>query len=173
MLKAPIALALLATTLFTAATLKFDAPAAWVSKTPSSTMRVAEYTLPRAAGDTEDATVTVFFFGSRMGGDVQANLDRWTAQFAQPDGRSSKDLAKTASFTANGLAVTTLDVSGTFVAEVSPGSAEHFNKPGFRQIAAVVQTTGGPYFMKLVGPQATVAKWADDYTAFLKSSRFE
>ena len=59
-----------------AAALKFDVPKGWVSKTPSSTMRVAEFTLAKAAGDAEDATVTVYFFGGQ-GGSVQANLDRW------------------------------------------------------------------------------------------------
>ena len=51
-----------------------------------------------------------------------------------------------------------MDVSGTYVAEVTPGSAERFNKPGFRQLAAVVETPDGPHFVKVVGPAATVAK---------------
>jgi hypothetical protein len=182
MLKAPTArvaatlvfsVTLVAATTLAAAALKFDAPAGWVSKTPSSSMRVAEFALPHVPADTEDATVTVFFFGSNMGGNVQTNLDRWIGQVAQPDGSSSKDRATSASFTANGLTITTLDVGGTYVAEVTPGSAERFNKPGFRQIAAVIETPGGPYFVKLLGPQATVAKWAESYTGFLKSVRFE
>jgi hypothetical protein len=72
-----------------AAALKFDVPAGWVSTTPSSPMRVADFTLPRVAGDVEDATLTVYFFGGQ-GGSVQANLDRWIGQMAQPDGRTSR-----------------------------------------------------------------------------------
>src|SRR4029450_912094 len=153
------------------AALKLDAPAGWVSKTPSSSMRVAEFTLPKAGSDTEDATVTVFFFGGQ-GGNVQANLDRWISQMAQPDGKPSKDVAKTTNFTAtSGLKVTMLDVSGTYVAEVSPGSTEKFNKPGFRQCAAYNGTPGVPYFAKLLGPAATVAKWYESYVTYLKSAR--
>jgi hypothetical protein len=153
------------------AALKFDAPKEWVSKTPSSTMRVAEFTLAKVGNDTEDATVTVFFFGGQ-GGNVQANIDRWLSQMAQPDGRASKDVAKTTNFTStSGLKITMVDVSGTFVAEVSPGSTEKFNKPGFRQCAAYIETPSGPYFAKLLGPAATVAKWYDSYTAYLKSAR--
>ena len=182
MLKAPtarvaatlvFAVTLVAVTTIAAAALKFDAPAGWISRTPSSAMRVAEFTLPHVPADAEDATVTVFFFGSNMGRNVQTNLDRWIGQLEQPDGSSSKDRATSASFTANGLTITTLDVGGTYVAEVTPGSAERFNKPGFRQIAAVVDTPGGPYFVKLLGPQATVAKWAESYVGFLKTVRFE
>ena len=142
-----------------------------MSKKPSSTTRVAEYTLPKVGSDTEDATVTVFYFGGQ-GGNVQANLDRWIGQMAQPDGKSSKEVAKTTAFTStSGLKIAVLDVSGTYVAEVTPGSTEKFNKPGFRQCAAYIETPNGPYFAKLVGPAATVAKWYDSYMGYLKSAK--
>ena len=153
------------------AAIKFDAPAGWVSQTPSSAMRVAEFTVPKTGSDTEDATVTVYFFGG-TGGNVQANMDRWVGQMAQPDGKSSKEVAKTTALTStSGLKIAVLDVSGTYVAEVTPGSPEKFNKPGFRQCAAYIDTPGGPYFAKMVGPAATVAKWYDSYVAYLKSAR--
>lgn len=155
------------------ATLKYDAPAGWVSKPPTSSMRVAEFTLPHISGDAEDATVTVYFFGGQ-GGTVQANMDRWIGQMAQPGGKPSKDVAVTSTLkTKSGLAVTMVDVSGTYVAEVTPGSAEKFNKPGFRQRAAVVETPSGPYYVKLTGPAKTVAKWDESFLAFLKSIRLE
>ena len=155
------------------ATLKFDAPAGWVSRTPSSTMRVAEWALPKVSGDSEDAILTVYFFGATMGSNVQANLDRWMAQMSQPDGRDSKDVAKTSTMTVHDLKVTLVDVTGTYVAEVTPGSSDHFNKPGFRQCAAVIETSGGPYFVKLTGPEKTVAKWQDSFNAFMKTLRYE
>lgn len=161
-----LAVALTAAT--AAASLKFTAPQGWVAKTPSS-MRLADFTLPKAAGDVEDATATLYFFGG-TGGSVQANLDRWIGQMAQPDGKASKDVAKTTTLQSDaGLKITLVDVSGTYVAEVTPGSAERFNKPGFRQLAAVVETPGGPHFVKVVGPAPTVAKWQASVTAFLKS----
>ena len=64
------------------------------------------------------------------------------------------------------------DVSGTYVAEVAPGSTERFNKTGFRQLAVYIETPGGPHFVKLLGPAATVAKTTDAFTAFLKSARY-
>lgn len=152
------------------ATLTFTAPDGWVSKAPSSSMRLAEFTLAKAAGDAEDASVTVFFFGATQGGNVQANIDRWISQMAQPDGRASKDVAKTSSMTsASGLKLTLVDVSGTYVAEVAPGATEKFYKPGFRQIAVYIDTPGGPYFVKALGPAATIVKWNAAITAFLTS----
>ena len=156
-----------------AAGLKFDAPKEWVSKPPSSTMRVAEYSLPKTGADPEDASLVVYFFGGQ-GGSVQANLDRWIGQVSQPDGKEAKDVAKTSTLQSKtGLKITLVDVSGTYVAETTPGSTARLNKPGFRQLAAVVETTGGPYFVKLVGPQATVAKWQGSFSTFLSSLRYE
>jgi hypothetical protein len=159
--------------LLATAGLKFDAPAGWVSKPPASSMRIVEYTLPKTGSDAEDAALAVYFFGGG-GGTVQANLDRWMDQMAQPGGKASKDVAKTTTLESkSGLKITLLDVTGTFVAEMSPGSPDHFNKPGFRLRAAVVETAGGPYFVKLTGPAATVTKWDESFLAFLKSARVE
>ena len=148
-------------------------PRGWVPKAPSSQMRVAEFVLPKADGDAEDATLTVYFFGG-TGGTVQANLDRWIGQMSQPDGRPSKDVARTSAMTSTaGVKMTLVDVPGTYIAEVTPGSTERFNKPGFRLRAAVVESTGGPYYVKLTGPAKTVDKWDASYTAFLKSISVE
>ena len=173
MTKVFLPLALSIVTVAAAAALKFDAPTGWVSKTPSSSMRLADFTLPKVANDPEDGTLTVYYFGNQ-GGSVQANIDRWIGQLTQPDGRASKDVAKTTTLESkSGLKITLLDVSGTYVAEVTPGSAERFNKPGFRQLAAVVDTPNGPHFVKVVGPLATVAKWEAAVMSFLKSLRWE
>jgi hypothetical protein len=152
--------------------LRFDVPEGWQSKPPASSMRVAEFVLPRTATDKADAALTVYFFGKGSGGGVQANLDRWIAQMAQPDGRASSDVARTeARKSRAGLPLTVVDVAGTYVAEVTPGSSERFNEPGYRLIAAVVETPGGAYYVKLTGPAATVARWQPSVTAFLDSLR--
>ena len=154
------------------ATLTFTPSPAWQPKAVTSMMRVGEFVLPRAGGDTEDASLVVYFFGG-TGGTVQANLDRWFGQFTQPDGRPTKDVATTTSRLINGLSVTLFDTSGTYVAEVTPGSSERFNKPGFRMRAAVIQTAGGPYFIKLVGPLKTVTRWDKEYEDFLQSLQYK
>jgi hypothetical protein len=151
--------------------IKYDVPAGWTNRPVTSSMRVAEFALPKVAGDAEDGQLTLYYFGGQ-GGTVQANLDRWIGQMTQPDGRASKDVATTTTMkTTSGLSVTLVDVGGTYVAEVTPGSKERFNKPGFRLRAAVVETPEGPYFVKLTGPAKTIAKWNDSFLAFVKSLR--
>jgi hypothetical protein len=168
------ALLLLATTTGAAgqSPLQYDAPDGWVERHPESPMRVIEFQLPRVPGDAEDAELVVFYFGG-SGGSVETNLDRWIGQMEQPDGRSSFEVASTIGFEANGLAVTVLDVAGTYVAPVSSASDTRFNKPRFRLLAAVVETSVGPYFFKLTGPNRTIARWDQPFGAFLRSVRVE
>ena len=73
-----------------AAGLRFEAPSTWISETPSSSMRLAQYRLPGLEGDPEDAELAVFYFGGQ-GGSVQANVDRWIGQFSNPDGSPVTD----------------------------------------------------------------------------------
>ena len=151
-----------------AAGLTFTTPQGWKPSPPSSSMRVAELTLPRAQGDGEDAELVVYYFGG-SGGSVDANLARWIAQMHQPDGRLSNAVAKKETRTVNGLAVTLVDVTGTYIAEMSPGSTERNNKPNFRLRAGVVETSKGPYFIKLTGPANTVARWDAAFNQFIAS----
>src|SRR3954471_495165 len=76
------------------ATLKFKAPSGWVEEKASSAMRVAQYKLPKAADDTEDGSLVVYFFGQGQGGGTTANIERWVNQMKQPDGSASNDKAK-------------------------------------------------------------------------------
>jgi hypothetical protein len=153
--------------------LTYTAPAMWHSRPPASSMRVAEFVVPKAQGDSEDAELTIFYFGAAGGGGVEANVDRWIGQVQQPDGSPSKTKARRADRTINGLKVTTVDVSGTYTAEMSPGAAQHFNKPVYRLCAAVVETPQGAYYIKMTGPAKTVAAAQPDYEKFLSSLKFQ
>ena len=152
--------------------LRFTAPEGWVKEQPASAMRVAQYKLPRADGDNEDGSLVVYFFGATQGGAIQANIDRWISQIQQPDASSSKDKAKTETTTINGLKVTTVDVTGTYTAEMAPGSGTFHNDANYRLRAAVIETPKGNYFLKLVGPAKTMGRWDQSVTVFVKSFEF-
>jgi hypothetical protein len=153
--------------------LHYKAPDGWVKEPSSSAMRVAQYKLPKAEGDPEDAALVVYYFGATQGGAVQVNVDRWISQVQQPDGSSSKDKAKTETSTVNGLKVTTVDVSGTYTAEMAPGTPSQRNDANYRLRAAVIETPKGNYFLKLVGPAKTMGRWEQSFTDFVKSFEFK
>ena len=136
-------------------------------------MRVAQYKLPKSEGDAEDALLVVYYFGATQGGTAQANIDRWISQMQQTDGSATKDKAKTETSTVNGLKVTSIDVSGTYTAEMAPGSGTKHNDANYRLRAAVIETPKGNYFLKLVGPAKTMSRWEQSVTDFVKSFEFK
>jgi len=134
-------------------------------------MRHAQWVLPKAAGDGEDGTAVIFFFGKGEGGSVADNLDRWASQMVQPGGKpGTRQQAKTTTFSAGGgLKVTTLDLSGAYAGGMGSGQAASAGRSRMR--AAVVETSAGNYFVRVLGPEKTIARWDTAIDAFFKSFR--
>lgn len=151
--------------------LSYAAQPGWIAQEPDSSARVAQYRLPAYEGSDQDAGLVVYHFGSAGAGTVQSNLDRWFGQFEQPDGIASGDAAVITELDSHGLAVTTVDLSGRYVAETFPGSGERVNNPAYRMLAAIVTTEAGRYYVKLLGPEATVARWQSSFDGFIASLR--
>jgi hypothetical protein len=132
----------------------WTAPSSWQVRGPAP-MRVATYSIPAVAGDSEPGELAVFFFGAGQGGDVQANLQRWYGQIEQPDGKPTAQVAKTGERTVNGVKVTTVAVDGTYLAATRPMSQEKTKKPGFRLLGAIAEAPEGAVFFKLTAPKKT------------------
>ncbi|MFQ5651466.1 MAG: hypothetical protein ACE5IY_16145 [bacterium] len=150
--------------------LTWQAPAGWIEESPTSTMRKAQYRLPKAEADSEDGSVIIFYFQGQ-GGSVQANLERWYSQFAQPDGRPTRETADAKTTEVNNLTQTVVDIHGTYLFRPRPMAPTATEKPNTRMLAVVIETDSGPWFVKFVGPEKTVAKWEDSFRDFLASFR--
>jgi hypothetical protein len=148
---------------------RFEAPESWLSETPRTSMRLAQYRLPKQADDEADGELAVFFFGGAAGG-VQKNIDRWYSQWETGDD-SPKDIAKLDRLTEGPLPITLVELSGTYIAETQPGSGERVNKPGHKLLGAIAEGQDGNYFIKAVGPEATMNHWRESFRAFAQSFR--
>jgi hypothetical protein len=153
--------------------LHFKVPDGWVTVQPSSKMRAAQFKLPKADGDNEDAELVLYYFGANQGGTTEANIDRWISQMQQSDAAASKDKSKTVTLTVSGMKVTTVDVSGRYTAEMAPGSGKFYDNANYRLRGAVIESPKGNYFLKLVGPAKTVGRWEQSFTDYLKSLEFK
>jgi hypothetical protein len=154
-----------------AGSLAFAAPAGWQPRPAANSMRIVEFVIPHAQGDAEDGELIVYYFGTGAG-TIDANIDRWIGQIQQPDGTATNDKATRTTQTVNGLRLTMVDATGTYVAEMRPGSTDRYNKPGFRLRAAVVETPRGPYYVKMTGPAKTIGAADAAFTAFVGSLRY-
>ena len=116
-------------------------------------MRLATYTIPAAAGDSDSGECGVYYFGQGQGGSVEANMTRWIGQF------QSKEPAKREQRTVHGLKVTTVDVSGAYSGMGGPNApAGAPPKAGYRLLGAIVEGPQGSVFFKFTGPAKAVAQ---------------
>lgn len=143
----------------------FIPDANWQKVEPASPMRAAQYNLPAVDGDNEDAEFVIFYFGDGHGGSYEANLERWKSQFAEAIEPviGSKD--------SGDISIRTFDIAGRYVAETAPGSGERVEKPNFRMMTAVIESSPGPYYLKVVGPRATMDHWEASIRAMIQSIR--
>ncbi|MBX3395650.1 MAG: hypothetical protein KF841_09815 [Phycisphaerae bacterium] len=139
--------------------LQYETPDSWSVKPVTSSLRKANYGLPRAEGDPEDAELIVFYFGPGQGGSVEANLERWKGMFVGEDGSALPESASTVDeFQAGGMKVTVLNVTGRYVASnMMTGQRSDPTASDYRMLAAVVETGGGPWFFRALGPAKTIA----------------
>ncbi len=153
--------------------LKYEVPKGWISEQPASKMRRAQFRLPGVQGS-KDAILGVFYFPGG-GGSVEDNLNRWYGQFKQPDGSTTASHVQRQEKEVNGLKVTVVYVTGTYLQPQNPmmmsGPVEE--KSGYAMLAAIVDTPQGPWFFKAVGPQKTIDHWRDSFTKFVDSFKFE
>nr|AER58213.1 hypothetical protein LP001_034 [uncultured Acidobacteriota bacterium] len=132
--------------------IRWTPPSNWKAEAQRP-MRLATYTIPPAAGDSDPGECGVYYFGQGQGGSVEANITRWIGQF------QSKEAPKRDQRTLHGLKVTTIDVSGAYSGMGGPmakgGGAP---KPNYRLLGAIAEGSQGSIFFKFTGPAKTVAQ---------------
>jgi hypothetical protein len=139
--------------------ISWSVPARWLDQPPRP-MRVATYSVPARAGG-EAGECAVFAFGPGQGGTVDANIQRWSAQFegSPPPERAPRQVS--------GLAVHRVQISGTYLG--GPTTTSPGKRPGYRLLGAIVEAREGLVFFKLTGPAATVTAAQAEFDALLAS----
>jgi hypothetical protein len=149
-----------------AAGLKWSVPAKWAVDTERP-MRVATYGVPAASGDAEGGECGVFYFGATQGGDIESNIARWVGQFenAGTPQRSTR--------TVNGVNVSLVSVTGSYLAPSGPMMQSSGTKPGYALLGAIAEGPQGRVFFKLTGPKKTLDACKADFDAMLASIQKE
>ena len=143
------------------------APAGWIAEAPSSSMRFAQFAVPAALAQ-DAGEVAAFFFPPGQGGSQQANIERWTSQFAGPDGKAA--IPAVTSDNSGALAVTLVELSGLYARGVGMGPAGEA-KPGQTLLIALVETPAGRITLQIYGPSKTVAAHRDGFVKLAKGFR--
>ena len=140
------------------ASISWKAPDRWQQVPNPSTMRLATYRIPKAAGDAEDPELTI----TQAGGTVEANAQRWIGQF----GPEAAKTAKRSTRSVGGLEVAIVEVEGKYANGMGKEGRE---EEQWAMLGAIVQTPGMPHFFKLTGPAKSVKAARAEFDAFVGS----
>lgn len=137
---------------------KFMVPAGWAEQPPKSQYVFGEFSLPGEGGP---ARLTV----SSAGGDLASNIDRWQGQFNRgpndPEPRQSE-------ITFDGQQGTLVELSGSYTDMLSKDGQPNKN---WRMLGVAVSLGPTNFFVKLTGPQVTVADQKDAFVKFVESAK--
>ena len=140
-------------------------PAAWNRVEPRSAMRMLEAEIPGAGGSGE---ISMFYFGPGGGG-AAANVERWKSQVVLEAGAPEPI---TQSRESNGVRRIWIELEGMVKASTI-GSFPTTDQPNFALYGAVIEAPGGPWFLRAVGPAATMREQRQAFLAMLDSARPE
>lgn len=138
-------------------------PAGWTSKTPSSSMRLAEFVAPSSAGNAE---MVVYYFGPGQGGDIEANVERWRGQFSNADGTPVFERVTSDS---TGLAkLSIVEFRGTYARGMGTGSSAEDARRDNTLLAIIAETPRGTLYFQLFGVHKAVDAVRDAYLGLVR-----
>jgi hypothetical protein len=140
-------------------------PEAWRVEPPKSSMRKAQMVAEGAKGPAE---LVVFYFGEQGAGSAQDNIERWVGQFTTADGKPVTDV-DLKNLEVNGHKVSRVEVVGRYANNMTTQGQEEAPRDDQRLIAAIISTVSGPYYVKFLGPNATVTEHRAAFDEMLNS----
>jgi hypothetical protein len=138
--------------------LEWLVPGRWQVAANTSPFRLATYRIPRAAGDPEDAELSV----TRAGGSVDANAQRWIGQFDAAGQKAAKRTTRKV----GAVEVTTIEVQGNYSGGMGKDPSP---RSGWALLGAIVSTPDMPQFFKLTGPAKSVSAAHAEFDAMIGS----
>jgi len=147
-------------------------PQGWRSVPPATSMRKADFLIGGEDGESIPAIVSAFYFGPSAGS-IEMNIERWVAQFTQPDGSPlDPSMITRETFTVNDMEVTVVSFAGTQLPSNMAGGVRIHEMPGWRNLSGIVMTPEGPWFFKGTGPDDLLRGEHRGFIEFLKSMTY-
>ena len=145
---------------FRIGSVRFDRPEGWTYSRPTDGIRTAQLEKKSA-----DASLVITFtrFPPGSGGTVQANVDRWQAQFLSQDSPAE---VKTPTSTAAPL--TLVQLNGTMKGGVPGGPPK--DTVHTRLLGAILEAPDGLVVVKLSGPKTAVAREEKTFSDLVRAA---
>ena len=139
--------------------IEMQATGNWTKKEGASQFVDHELKVPKVKGDPANGRLTI----GRTGGGIQANMDRWKAQFV------GQAKYKTRTVKVNEMEIKVLEVEGTFNEALRGPMGPKNKRENYRMFAALADSKKGLIYFKLTGPKATLEANKKYFDQLLKS----
>jgi hypothetical protein len=149
---------------FQAGDFTFTRPAKWEWVESTSQMRKAQLKVTDASSN-GSADVVFYYFGAGGAGGVQANVDRWLKQFAEP---SDQINAKVEHTNVGNTKLTYVQAEGTYKSGMPGGPSTP--KPGYALIGAILESDNGDVFVRMTGPKELVKSAVVEFKKMIESA---
>lgn len=137
--------------------LRLQAPRTWLRKKPPIDFILAEFALPRAPGDPEDAQLTV----TAVGPNDPDRLNQLREELKKSSGQAAVEYLKV-----SGVEVILVDASANY-GEMPGVFAPEVREGRYRVLNAIVPAGEKLYFVNCSGPEKTVGNYARQFREFL------
>jgi hypothetical protein len=140
----------------------FTRPAKWEWVESTSQMRKAQLKFTDKTSKAS-ATVAFYYFGAGGAGGVEANVDRWLKQFAEP---SDQINAKVEHTTAGKTKLTYVQAEGTYKSGMPGGAVTPM--PGYALVGAVIESDNGNVYVRMTGPKELVKSSVTEFKKMIE-----
>jgi hypothetical protein len=146
--------------------LTYKTPESWQKEEPTNPMRKEQFAVINKNLDGE-AELATYVFPGEVGG-VEANLERWKAQFKNDEFKDVLDIRR---FNIGHLPVTVFEAKGTYLQALNPAdpASEKQEIPGAAMLAAIVELKEQLYFFKMIGDAPIVEAEEKNFDDFLNT----
>lgn len=142
-------------------------PKAWVAEEPENKMRTYQARIPKSGEAREDGQLQIFKMSAAGG--VDETLKRWqTNQWGGADSMEERREVKTKL----GAEATVAVFSGTYTA-MDFSAEKKAPQENYMMLGAILPTSEGTFYIKLVGPRDTVDPQREAFEAMLASFDFK
>ena len=149
---------------FPAGEFTFTRPANWEWVESTSKMRKAQLKVTDAASKAS-ADVVFYYFGTNGAGTVQANVDRWLHQFAEPIDKINSNVEHT---TVGKTQLTYVQAEGTYKSGMPGGPTKPM--PGYALIGVILESDNGNVFVRMTGPKELVKSSLVEFKKMVESA---
>ncbi|MEM9479706.1 MAG: hypothetical protein AAGA58_08645 [Verrucomicrobiota bacterium] len=144
-------------------TFAFSEP--WVAAEPTSRMVKAYIEVTPKGEGMEKIGAKFYYFGAGQGGSAKANVDRWVGQFEGKPEIEEKVIDK-----GDGKKITLVYGKGTYLD--GPPFGQKVPKANYALHGAIIEGGDAPVFIKMTGPEKSVAAVKESFEK-LAASPFE